>query len=169
MNADLFQIVLTEEWRCKWTAPSLLKGPPISVWDMPIHQSYRIGAGKMGKLVVKHLSSKGCEGAVVVNRSIERVDAICEELEDFEIIYKPPDEMISSAAGSDVIFTSTAPDNSIVLKRTCGSSSSSCESSEVKFLTKNYLSCTCIKKLPFLFLYHTPNSCFKMGMSSSKI
>ncbi|KAJ6836197.1 glutamyl-tRNA reductase 2-like [Iris pallida] len=75
-----------------------------------------IGAGKMGKLVIKHLSSKGCKRIVVVNRSTERVDAIREELKDVEIIYKPLDEMISSAAEADVVFTSTASDAPLFLK-----------------------------------------------------
>ncbi|KAJ6829590.1 glutamyl-tRNA reductase 2-like [Iris pallida] len=44
-----------------------------------------IGAGKMGKLVIKHLSSKGCKRIVVVNRSAEKVEAIREELKDVEI------------------------------------------------------------------------------------
>ncbi|KAF3435853.1 hypothetical protein FNV43_RR22945 [Rhamnella rubrinervis] len=38
-----------------------------------------IGAGKMGKLVIKHLIAKGCEKIVVVNRSEEKVAAICVE------------------------------------------------------------------------------------------
>ena len=48
-----------------------------------------IGAGKVGKLVIKHLVAKGCKKMVVVNRTEERVAAIREELKDIEIIYKP--------------------------------------------------------------------------------
>lgn len=75
-----------------------------------------IGAGKMGKLVIKHLASKGCRKMVVVNRSTERVDVIREELKDVEIIYKPLSEMLSSAAEADVIFTSTASERPLFLK-----------------------------------------------------
>lgn len=67
-----------------------------------------IGAGKMGKLLIKHLIAKGCEKMVVVNRSEERVTAICEEFKTVEIIYKPFSEILPSAAEADVIFTSTA-------------------------------------------------------------
>ncbi|PHT50891.1 Glutamyl-tRNA reductase 1, chloroplastic [Capsicum baccatum] len=67
-----------------------------------------IGAGKMGKLVIKHLVAKGCTKMVVVNRSEDRVSAIREEMKDVEIIYKPLTEMLNSAAEADVIFTSTA-------------------------------------------------------------
>ncbi|KAL2895425.1 Glutamyl-tRNA reductase 1 chloroplastic [Bienertia sinuspersici] len=70
-----------------------------------------IGAGKMGKLVIKHLVAKGCTKMVVVNRSEARVAAIKEELDDVEIIYKPLEEMHACAAEADVIFTSTASES----------------------------------------------------------
>lgn len=75
-----------------------------------------IGAGKMGKLVIKHLVAKGCTKIVVVNRSEERVAAIREELHDVEIIYKPLTEMLACAAEADVVFTSTASESPLFLK-----------------------------------------------------
>ncbi|XP_058081070.1 glutamyl-tRNA reductase 1, chloroplastic-like [Magnolia sinica] len=74
------------------------------------------GAGKMGKLVIKHLVAKGFTTMVVVNRSEERVAAIREELKDVEIIYKPMSEMLSCAAEADVIFTTTASESPLFLK-----------------------------------------------------
>lgn len=75
-----------------------------------------IGAGKMGKLVIKHLVAKGCTKMVVVNRSEERVSAIRDEIKDIEIIYKPLTEMQNCAAEADVIFTSTASETPLFLK-----------------------------------------------------
>ncbi|CAL5383934.1 unnamed protein product [Camellia sinensis] len=75
-----------------------------------------IGAGKMGKLVIKHLVAKGCTKMVVVNRTEERVAAIREELKDVEIIYQPLSEMLPCAAEADVIFTSTASETPLFLK-----------------------------------------------------
>ncbi|KAI6689189.1 hypothetical protein NL676_026017 [Syzygium grande] len=75
-----------------------------------------IGAGKMGKLVIKHLVAKGCTKMVVVNRSEERVAAIGEELRGVEITYKPLTEMLSCAAEADVIFTSTASEAPLFFK-----------------------------------------------------
>ncbi|CAL1395589.1 unnamed protein product [Linum trigynum] len=76
-----------------------------------------VGAGKMGKLVIKHLVAKGCTKMVVVNRSEERVAAIREEhKDDVEIIYRPLTDMLSCAAEADVIFTSTASDVPLFLK-----------------------------------------------------
>ncbi|KAK6116186.1 hypothetical protein DH2020_008455 [Rehmannia glutinosa] len=75
-----------------------------------------IGAGKMGKLVIKHLVAKGCMKMVVVNRSEDRVSAIREEIKDVEIIYKPLTEMQNCAAEADVVFTSTASETPLFLK-----------------------------------------------------
>ncbi|PIN03565.1 Glutamyl-tRNA reductase [Handroanthus impetiginosus] len=75
-----------------------------------------IGAGKMGKLVIKHLVAKGCTKMVVVNRSEDRVAAIREEIKDVEIIYKPLTEMLNCAAEADVVFTSTASETPLFLR-----------------------------------------------------
>ncbi|CAN6450044.1 unnamed protein product [Victoria cruziana] len=75
-----------------------------------------IGAGKMGKLVIKHLASKGCSQVMVVNRSEGRVSAIRDEIKDIEIIYKPFTDLASSAAEADVVFTSTASDTPLFSK-----------------------------------------------------
>lgn len=84
--------------------------------ESPTARMLVIGAGKMGKLVIKHLVAKGCNKVVVVNRSEERVASICEELKDVEIIYKPITEMLSCAAEADVVFTSTASETPLFLK-----------------------------------------------------
>ncbi|XP_051126422.1 glutamyl-tRNA reductase 1, chloroplastic-like [Andrographis paniculata] len=75
-----------------------------------------VGAGKMGKLVIKHLAAKGCTQMVVVNRSEDRVAALRGEIKDVDIIYKPLAEMLSSAAEADVVFTSTASESPLFLK-----------------------------------------------------
>ncbi|OIT27704.1 PREDICTED: glutamyl-tRNA reductase 2-like [Nicotiana attenuata] len=75
-----------------------------------------VGAGKMGKLVIKHLVAKGCKKMVVVNRTEDRVAAIREELKDAEIIYKPLSGMSSCAAQADVVFTCTASEAPIFVK-----------------------------------------------------
>ncbi|KAJ6751068.1 hypothetical protein OIU85_001577 [Salix viminalis] len=60
-----------------------------------------IGAGKMGKLVIKHLAANGCKEMVVVNRTEEKVAVIREELKDIQIVYKPLSEMMGCAAEAD--------------------------------------------------------------------
>ncbi|KAK6945885.1 Quinate/shikimate 5-dehydrogenase/glutamyl-tRNA reductase [Dillenia turbinata] len=92
---------------------ALVKLPEPSFADLRV---LVIGAGKMGKLVIKHLLAKGCKSMVVVNRSEEKVSAIREELKDVDIIYKPLSDMHKCAAEADVIFTSTASENPLFLK-----------------------------------------------------
>ncbi|WOH14044.1 hypothetical protein DCAR_0933560 [Daucus carota subsp. sativus] len=75
-----------------------------------------VGAGKMGKLVIKHLVAKGCKKMVVVNRTPDRVAAICEELKNVEIVYRPLSDLQSCAAEADVVFTSTATETPLFLR-----------------------------------------------------
>lgn len=67
-----------------------------------------VGAGKMGKLVIKHLAAKGCRKVAVVNRTEDKVASIREELKDVEIDYRPLSEVLTAAKEADVIFTCTA-------------------------------------------------------------
>ncbi|XP_049351702.1 glutamyl-tRNA reductase 1, chloroplastic-like [Solanum verrucosum] len=75
-----------------------------------------VGAGKMGKLVIRHLVAKGCKKMIVVNRTEDRVAAIREELMDADIVYKPFSELLACAAQSDVIFTCTASKAPLFIK-----------------------------------------------------
>lgn len=75
-----------------------------------------VGAGKMGKLVIKHLAAKGCKTMVVVNRTEEKVNAIRQELKDVDIVFRPLSEMITCAAAADIIFTSTASESPLFSK-----------------------------------------------------
>ncbi|KAL2343883.1 hypothetical protein Fmac_005168 [Flemingia macrophylla] len=76
-----------------------------------------VGAGKMGKLVIKHLAAKGCKRIVVVNRTEEKVNAIRRELKgDVEIVFRPISEMLACAADAHVIFTGTASESPLFTK-----------------------------------------------------
>ncbi|OIV94572.1 hypothetical protein TanjilG_25634 [Lupinus angustifolius] len=76
-----------------------------------------VGAGKMGKLVIKHLVAKGCRKMVVVNRTEEKVNAIQQELKDVDIVFRPLSEMITCAAAADIVFTSTASKSPLFSKQ----------------------------------------------------
>lgn len=75
-----------------------------------------VGAGKMGKLVIKHLVAKGCRKMVVVNRTPDRVAAICEEFKNVEIVCRPLSDLQSCAAEADIVFTSTATETPLFLR-----------------------------------------------------
>ncbi|KAJ0250639.1 Glutamyl-tRNA reductase 2 [Hirschfeldia incana] len=94
----------------------------LALMKLPKHASSSarvlvVGAGKMGKLVIKHLVAKGCTKMVVVNRSEEKVEAIRQEMPPgVEIVYKPFDELLACAGEADVVFTSTASESPLFLK-----------------------------------------------------
>ena len=67
-----------------------------------------VGAGKMSKLLVKHLLSKGCSRMVVVNRSQGSVDTLQAEFPDAQLIYRPLADLLPASAEAEVVFTSTA-------------------------------------------------------------
>lgn len=77
-----------------------------------------IGAGKMSRLLVKHLISKGALKIAIVNRSRDRAAAMLKEFEasgaEFDI--RPLDQMLDCIAISDLVFTSTAS-TEVILSR----------------------------------------------------
>eukprot|EP00250_Pteridium_aquilinum_P007524 c17217_g1_i1 orf=580-1410(+) len=77
-----------------------------------------IGAGKMSKLLVKHLLSKGCHRMVVVNRTEQRVLDLQAEFPEAELVYRPLSEMMARTGESDVVFTSTASEIPLFYRET---------------------------------------------------
>jgi len=67
-----------------------------------------IGAGKMARLLVQHLTSRGVEGICIVNRSQERAMELAQMFPDANLEIKTLDEMLPTIGKSDIVFTSTA-------------------------------------------------------------
>jgi glutamyl-tRNA reductase len=78
-----------------------------------------IGAGKMSRLLVKHLISKGAQKIAIVNRSRKRAEDLIKEFEtsgaEFDI--RPLEQMFDCVAISDLVFTSTASTEVIIGKQ----------------------------------------------------
>ena len=73
-----------------------------------------IGAGKMSKLLVKHLSSKGCKRITLLNRSLPRCEALAEEFPEVEFdIHLMPD-LMKCVEESDVIFAASGSEELLV-------------------------------------------------------
>ena len=73
-----------------------------------------IGAGKMSKLLVKHLLSKGCTKVTLLNRSLPRAEALAEEFPEVEFdIHLMPD-LMDCIAASDVIFAASGSEELLV-------------------------------------------------------
>ncbi len=67
-----------------------------------------LGAGKMSRLLVQHLLSKGAVNIAIINRSLERAKELANQFPDAQINLHPLSEMTTVLSNSDIVFTSTA-------------------------------------------------------------
>eukprot|EP00250_Pteridium_aquilinum_P026420 c32983_g1_i1 orf=175-1950(-) len=77
-----------------------------------------IGAGKMAKLLVKHLISKGCTSMLVLNRSEARMQELGSLFPDAVLTFEPLHELARCIGEADVVFTCTASDRPLIDKST---------------------------------------------------
>ncbi|MFN6537750.1 MAG: glutamyl-tRNA reductase [Nostoc sp. EkiNYC01] len=67
-----------------------------------------LGAGKMSRLLVQHLLSKGAVEISIVNRSRERAQELAKQFPEQPIQIHTLSEMMTVIADSDLVFTSTS-------------------------------------------------------------
>lgn len=67
-----------------------------------------VGAGKMSRLLVQHLISKGAAEICILNRSLKRAEELAKQFSGCTINTKPLTEMMSVINKSDLVFTSTS-------------------------------------------------------------
>jgi glutamyl-tRNA reductase len=67
-----------------------------------------IGAGKMTRLLITHLASRGLKKFTIVNRSLPRAQELVEQFPDVEIEVKLNDDLWDVVARSDIIYTATS-------------------------------------------------------------
>ncbi len=67
-----------------------------------------VGAGKMSRLLVQHLISKGACKICVLNRSLGRAEELARQFQEVNIEVRPLDEMLMAVCESDLVFTSTS-------------------------------------------------------------
>ncbi len=67
-----------------------------------------LGAGKMARLVVQHLISKGATQICVVNRSIEGARELAQQFKEVELRLCTLPNMMTVILESDLVFTATA-------------------------------------------------------------
>ena len=67
-----------------------------------------IGAGKMSRLLVQHLLSKGAVEITILNRSRQRAEELASQFSQVRLQIQPIAEMMATVAMSDLVFTSTA-------------------------------------------------------------
>jgi len=75
-----------------------------------------IGAGKMTRLLITHLASRGLERITIVNRSMKSPLELKEQFPDVDIEVKLMDDMWDVVAKSDIVYTATSAVDYIIDK-----------------------------------------------------
>lgn len=73
-----------------------------------------IGAGKMTRLLITHLASRGLEKITIVNRSMQRPQELAEQFPDVDIEIKLMDDLWNVVGRSDIVYTAAFSDGYIV-------------------------------------------------------
>jgi glutamyl-tRNA reductase len=80
----------------------------IKAEDLSTKRVTIVGAGKMSRLLVQHLISKGATTITILNRTMPRMQELAKQFPDANLILRPIDEMMAAIATSDIVFTSTS-------------------------------------------------------------
>jgi len=67
-----------------------------------------LGAGKMARLLVQHLLSKGAVNITILNRSMERAKELAHEFPEVTLQLHPISDLAQLLPHADLVFTSTA-------------------------------------------------------------
>jgi glutamyl-tRNA reductase len=73
-----------------------------------------VGAGKMTRLLITHLASRGLEKITIVNRSLGRPQELQEQFPDVEIEIKLMDDLWDVVGRSDIVFTATSCEDYVI-------------------------------------------------------
>ncbi len=73
-----------------------------------------VGAGRMSRLLITHLKSKGCNKLILVNRNVDRAFNLAGDFPDIEISCKSFKELDQNISISTLVFTSTASEEPII-------------------------------------------------------
>lgn len=73
-----------------------------------------VGAGKMARLLVKHLVSKGCTSMTIVNRSSARIEELMADFPEANIVPALLPDMLRVVAESDIVFTAASSEDPII-------------------------------------------------------
>lgn len=76
-----------------------------------------VGAGKMTRLLITHLASRGLEKITIVNRSKGSAQELADQFPDVEIEIKLMDDLWDVIAKSDIVYTATSAVDYIVDKK----------------------------------------------------
>lgn len=86
----------------------------IKVQNLAACRAVIIGAGKMSRLLVQHLLAKGAAHITIVNRSLERAQALANQFPGATIHLHLLGEMLDIIPQADLVFTSTSSTDPIL-------------------------------------------------------
>lgn len=75
-----------------------------------------LGAGKMARLLARHLAAKGVRRLTVVNRSPGRAAALADDCPQLEVEARPLGELRDAVARADVVFTASSAEEVVVTR-----------------------------------------------------
>jgi len=73
-----------------------------------------VGAGKMTRLLITHLASRGLEKITIVNRSLGRPKELQEQFPDVDIEIKLMDDLWDVVGRSDIVYTATSSEDYVI-------------------------------------------------------
>lgn len=86
------------------------------IQDLSSQKVTIIGAGKMSRLLVQHLSAKGLKEIALVNRSSHRAQELAKKFPQVELAIHPLEKMLEVISTSSLVFTSTGATQPILHK-----------------------------------------------------
>ena len=75
-----------------------------------------VGAGKMTRLLVTHLASRGLQRIAIVNRSLKRPQELAEQFPDVEFEIVLEDELFDVVGRSDIVYTAASCEEPVISK-----------------------------------------------------
>ncbi|MEB3165111.1 MAG: glutamyl-tRNA reductase [Cyanobacteriota bacterium] len=73
-----------------------------------------VGAGRMARLLLQHLQSKGCRGVVLLNRTVARAEALATDFPQLPVQCRPISDLDHCLSTCSLVFTSTAAEEPII-------------------------------------------------------
>ena len=73
-----------------------------------------VGAGRMSRLLLQHLQSKGAAGVVLLNRTVERAETLANDFPELSVQCRSLSNMDEFLSTCSLVFTSTAADDPII-------------------------------------------------------
>ena len=73
-----------------------------------------VGAGRMARLLLQHLQSKGARGVVLLNRTVERAELMAADFPGLPVQCRPLTDLDHCLSTCSLVFTSTAAEEPII-------------------------------------------------------